>query len=90
MYVRVGMRNRTLTSHGIHSANYPRSLLGILYSCPLSGRLLVCSFIIGQLPLLATFEIDVLFPWGMTTFEPLRYLGNITHSLPYGTLPNYF
>ena len=35
--------------------------LALCTAIPLSGRLLVC-FIIGQLPLLATFEIDILFP----------------------------
>ena len=45
--------------------------LALFTAVPLSGRLLVHSFIVGQLPLLTTFEIDFLFPGGVVTYEPI-------------------
>ena len=44
---------------------------------PLSGRLLVHSF---QLLLLATFEIDILFPAGVVTYEPI--ILQVYHAMP--------
>ena len=51
-------------------ANYVS--LAFYTAVPFSGRHLVRSFNVGQSPLLATFEIDILFSGGVATFEPFN------------------
>ena len=60
--------------------------LAFFTTVPLSGiLLLVHSFIVGRSPLLATFEIDFLFPGGVAMSEPFDPLHSI--HLMFGMAP---